>query len=257
MKVSKAHLPLDFDTPFWKDNFNDLKNYIKLSLGIPIVRAELHPFHYCLAIYNAIAEYVKLKEMTLHVADLSPDDNGFCELPDDIDGNKIESGLIRDVFFRTYGLQSNLEGYAYDEYLLWPGIYEPNLDSGITFDFVKYYMVKQNLEDFRITTGIDRTWEYLSGGIQLYPAGADHTDAKVLYGTFPTIEDIESEDFVRRWAVAEAQLILARNRNKFSGFAAPGGNATSDAADLRQEAQDTMTQLKESVTRPVVPIFHW
>jgi hypothetical protein len=256
MRVQSIHLPLNFKDQYWQDNFQDLRDYVRRALGWPVIRVELHPDMLNQAIYNAIANYVKIKDLALYYADLAPDQNGWAPFPLDTDGKEIVASLVRDVIFKTTGFQSNLEGYAYDEYLIWPGIYEPGLDGGITFDFVKYYMVKQNLEDFRKAVGIDRTWEFMNGGIQLYPARADHQSAKVIYGDFPSPAKIQEEDFVRSWAVAEAMLILARVRGKISGIALPGGNATWDAADMRQEAQEIITQLREGAQRPVIPIWH-
>ena len=96
MRISKIVLPLDYDSPFWKNNFGFLKKWIMTDLGSPIIRVELTEEMLCQSIHEAIHIYTKWDERTgdLDVIYGDLDGNNEYLLPPD-----MNSSLIKDVLF--------------------------------------------------------------------------------------------------------------------------------------------------------------
>jgi hypothetical protein len=256
MKISNFVLPLDYTHPYWKDNFGFLKGYIMQSLGYPLVRVELTESMLAQSIHDALAIYFKYSpDVTwtgFEVLDLDAD--GQATLP-----THIVSSLIKDVVFPQ---NSNAFGFVnpIDEglYATLPMASFIKINGG-TLELGHYYQARQQLEDANKITGRSKSWEHINGKLQVFPTRltGETRQIGVLYGSIPDPIDLESDDFVRAYAVASAKIILGTIRRKFSGFAAAGGNGTADGSDLISEGKTDQETLKTSAKagRPAIPIL--
>lgn len=249
MKLSKLIFPLDYTHTYWKDNYSFLKGYIMQSLGHPIIRIELSESMLSQSIHDAIAQYFKYGTdiTSIQFELLTVENENELTIPDHIDQN-----LIKDVVFSE---NSNAFGFVnpIDEglYAALPMSSFININGG-TLDLGQYYMARQQLEDANVITGRKKYWEFINGKIKLFPTKISETVSHVgvLYGQIPGPEDIETDDWIRRYSVSSAKIILGNIRRKFSGFAAAGGQGTSDGSDLinegKQEQLDLIQELKDS-----------
>ena len=252
-----SYVDQSVDSSQWQDKFDTIREYILLSLGWPMVRVELEDRHITLAIIEAVTKWYK-KSGTVEYA---------CRTvaPTGTTGNEvlipadIRPVTIRDVIFMpelvdtfsrgliTSGDEDDLGRYVFPVQG-WMNI----LDN---FDMVGYYLFTQKLEDFRKMLGIDKMWEIVGGKkIILYPAGARFTMVGILYRELPGDEEIETEQWIKEWALAKAKHMLGTVRSKMSGFQVAGGNVSADADSLKSEAKEEMALLNaelDSYQRPL------
>jgi hypothetical protein len=249
MKLSNISFPLDYSHPYWKDNFKFLKGYIMQSLGHPIIRIELSETMLIQGIHDAIAQYFKyggdITSIDFELVNLT--NGNEVTIPDHIDKN-----LIKDVVFSE---TSNAFGFVnpIDEgiYATLPMSSFLNINGG-TLELGQYYMARQQLEDANLITGRKRTWEFMGDKIIVFPGRITNeiSTVGILYGKIPTPDILESDDWIRRYSVSSSKIMLGTIRRKFSGFAAAGGQASSDGSDLinegKQEQTDLMQEIKDS-----------
>jgi hypothetical protein len=249
MKLSSVSFPLDYMHPYWKDNFKFLKGYIMQSLGHPIIRIELSETMLIQGIHDAIAQYFKyggdITSIDFELVNLT--EGNIVTIPD-----HIEKNLIKDVVFSE---NSNAFGFInpIDEgvYATLPMSSFLNINGG-TLELGQYYMARQQLEDANLITGRKRTWEFIGDQIRIFPGRitAEISAVGILYGKIPLPEVIESDDWVRRYSVSSAKIMLGTIRRKFSGFAAAGGQGGSDGSELvnegKQEQTDLIQELKDA-----------
>jgi hypothetical protein len=251
MKISNVQIPLDYKSPFWKDNFNFIKEYLMTQLGYPLIRVELTENHLIAAVHDAISQYLKYDHNnSIYMEKFVPDSNNFIQLPD-----HINPGLVRDVFFETND-----------------NIFSTSLptDGGVTvglplnnifdvsmgfLDLTKYYMARMSLANADSILGVDRNWEILNGGVKIYQTKNKlYNNVGILFAKFLLPIEFEGDDWIRRFALARCKIMLGTIRRKFSGFAAAGGQASSDGSDLinegKQEQVDLMQEIKDA--RPAI-----
>ena len=251
MQISKVNLPLDFENPYWRDNFKDLRNFIYYSLGGGTVRIEAHVNHYNVAIYEAVKKYYEFEWLGTGIELLPLDENKMATLP-----SHIEPALVRDVIFQGYGsafaqfeFASSIYNIFYNRDFMNP------LFSGL--DISQYIQSKQKLKDLDKALGTARSWELVGNKINCYPKAIQEYQIGVLYGAVLLPEQLEADTWIQSYAVAHFQQIVGSNRRKFSGFQASGGAGATDGDQLIQEAVATKDKLIEEIKgrRTVLPIM--
>lgn len=256
MRIDSIQIPLDYKHPFWKDNFNFLKEYLMTQLGYPLVRVELTENHLIMAIHDSISQFLKYDSFnSIYMEKFTPDMNNFIKLPD-----HINTGMIRDVFFET-------NDNVFSTSLPTDGSVTVGLPLNSIFDvsmgfldLTKYYMARMSLANADSILGTERNWEILNGGIKIYQTkNKVRNTVGVLFAKFLMPIEFEGDDWIRRFALARAKIMLGIIRRKFSGFAAAGGTASVDGDTLvsegKTEETDLITELKES--RPGLPMMQF
>lgn len=256
MRITNIQIPLDYKSPFWKDNFNFMKEYLMTQLGYPLIRVELTENHLITATHDAISQYLKYDQYnSIYMEKFVPDGDNFIQLPD-----YINPSLVRDVFFETND-----------------NIFSTSLptDGGVTIglplnnifdvsmgflDLTKYYMARMSLANADIMLGVDRNWEILNGGIKIYQTKNKlYNNVGVLFAKFLLPIEFEGDDWIRRFALARSKIMLGIIRRKFSGFAAAGGSASVDGDALvsegKAEEEALIVEIKES--RPALPMMQF
>jgi hypothetical protein len=251
MQISKINLPLDFENPYWKDNFKDLRNYMHFSLGGGTVRIEAHVNHYNVAIYEAVKKYYENEWLGVNVDLVNLDADKNATLP-----SHIEPALVRDVIFEGYGSsfsQFEMAGSIYN--IFYNRDFMNPMFSGL--DISQFVQSKQKLKDLDKALGTMRSWELIGNKISCYPKGLRETRIGILYGAILLPNQLESDSWIQSYAVAHLQHILGSNRRKFSGFQASGGTGATDGDQLIQEAIAAKDKLIEEIKarRTILPIM--
>ena len=256
MKISNVQIPLDYKNPFWKDNFNFIKEYLMTQLGYPLIRVELTENHLITATHDAISQYLKYDSYnSIYLEKFTPDSSNFIQLPD-----HINPGLVRDVFFETndnvFSTSLPTDGGVT------VGLPLNNIfDTSMGFlDLTKYYMARMSLANADSILGVDRNWEIINGGIKIYQTKNKlYNKVGVLFAKFLLPIEFEGDDWIRRFALARCKIMLGTIRRKFSGFAAAGGSASVDGDALisegKAEEEMLITEIKES--RPGLPMMQF
>lgn len=234
------------DGPSYTGKFQPIKDYILFSLGYPLVRIELEDRHLTLAIIDAITLWYK-KAGTIEYSYRKVIPNGnIVTIPAD-----IRPVTIKDVLFQPTLVDSFNRGLIMsgDEDVLGKYVFPQQSFNNLldNFDMVGYFMFTQRLEDFKKIVGIDRFWDIMNGQIMLYPAEASFSEVAIVYRALPEEIEINSEQWIKEYALAKAKHMLATVRGKMTGFQAAGGNLAGDADTLRSEAKEEMQNLRQEL----------
>jgi hypothetical protein len=248
-----SHVNLRVDAPEYKGKFQAIKDYILFSLGWPMVRVELEDRHLTLAIIDAITLWYKKAGYIEYNYRIAIPNGNIVPIPAD-----IRPVTIRDILFNPQLVDSFSRGLVMsgDEDELGKYVFPMQGFNNLlaNFDMVGYYMFTQRLDDFRKIVGIDRWWDIMNGQIHLYPAAASFPEIAIVYRALPEEAEIESENWIREYALAKAKHMLATVRGKLTGFQVAGGNLSGDADTLRSEAKEEMAALRtelDSLQRPL------
>jgi len=264
------------------DGYGNLKNYILMNLGYPIVRVELTEKQIIQCIIDALTLYTKYcGEIEYKMIVAYPQNgNNYVEIPDDPDYNefptqkehdpfndpndqptiitkpKLKHTSIVDVIFSNNTLDrlgkalftGGLTG-GFDDYVLPLNNYLSAGSSYISdFDITNYYLYVQKLEDFKKAMGMKQTWEIINNKIYLYPADFHwYEPVGIIYKPAVTEEMAEQENWIKEYALARAKIILGRIRAKLSGFNSGGINIAADGESLISEGREEANALKEQL----------
>jgi len=112
-----------------------------------------------------------------------------------------------------------------------------------TFDLLSYHIMTEYTKNLEILFAgrITYTWNEQTRELWLhhrYPFAERMVliDASVERTEQQIISDRICRPWIRKWATAEAQMMLANTRGKFSTLPGAGGGVTLNASDLRQQA---------------------
>lgn len=253
MKISKIIIPTSYKDSYWQSpNWNDLREYILMSLGWPIIKVELTEEQLNSAIHSALIKYHDYSPLELNVTVATINDGGWVDIPD-----SVPIRLIRDVIFQVQGTSNFnatfdvLTSFASNESGIGVNIYQFN-----QFDVSAYAAMFKQLEDIKRTLGIDKHWEILNGKIKVYPSRLmtdSYTKIGILHGDIVIPEELETSGFMREYSTAKAKTMLGMVRRKFSGFSFAGGGGTSDGAELISEGKEEMEKLLENRKNDIRP----
>ena len=268
----------NIESPQYVNGYKNLKNYILLNLGYPLVRVELTDHHINQCIIDAITYYTKYGFDAIEYKYIIayPNGDGTVDLPDDPDYQnmpavpadpfnnpnpepvtiKLKTSSIVDVIFFSTTLDrlakalftGGLAG-GFEDYVIPLSNYVSG-DSSVldSFDITNYYLYTMKLEDFKKAVGVNQTWEILNDKIQLYPKDFRWNDpVGILYKPAITEAMAEQEMWIKNFALACAKTMLGRIRLKLSGFNSGGINIAADGESLLSEGKEEKEKLLEEL----------
>jgi len=213
---------------------NEIVDYIKISLGFPIVRIELDDVHYDRAIEKATYLFNRyLGELQILA---------FYQCDDSWTHTFTEADNIKGISGIKCLFPSNLADYAALNIfeILYRMLY-PRLPVG------EWYMLRGFYKTYQRVRGVDPDWHYDPFNRTLYvdchggpwdimvEANKDLTFASINVGLR------SYQDLFLQVCEAETKLMLAKVRGKFGGsIPAPGGALQTDAQQLYAEATATL-----------------
>lgn len=230
----------------YTNRFANLRMHILYSLGYPLTRVELTEQHIDIAIIDALTRYYDRAAYDLDMRIVPVGADNVVPIPQDINPIKIENVIFNasvvDSFTRgmfVAGTEDALGKYVLPQYS-WNNL----LDQ---FDMVGYYLFLKRMEDFKDLVGIERHWEILNGKIYLFPVDAELEQIGIVYRRVESDTEVETNVWIKDWALAKAKHMLGTIRSKMSGFTTAGGNIAADGDALKTEAKEEMTALLEQL----------
>lgn len=233
--------------PIYENRYTVLKNYILYSLGYPLIRIELTEEHLLTAIIDAVTMYNRYAAIDWNYIHVQVPSNPF-PIPNEINKEVIVDVIFPGGFFDNIGAGLATGGFV--------GEFEGSIipifgqKSGLLnvigkFDLGLYYTYLQKLEDIKKIIGIDRLWSIVNNQIELYPKTATFTDVGIIYRGQLNDSEVEENEWIKKYALARAKLILGTIRSKFSGINAAGINIAADGEALKSEAKEEINALEE------------
>ena len=234
----------------YENRFQNIKDYILLSFGYPLVRIELTNEHIKMAIIEAVTLYYQNAALDADLREVMVSGNQ-AEIPSDINPRHILDVIFEkqtlDNFARGFGIQVS------DDL----GIYtlgDASRSPLFNFDYVRYYQYLEKLEDFKRITGTRPEWNIVNKEIHLSPRNITTSRLGILYKSMPTDNDLDQLTWIKQYATARAKHILGTIRSKMSGFQASNVNIAVDGADLKSEAKEEMEKLRTELDGMRMPL---
>lgn len=230
----------------------DIKDYVLLMLGAPVVKVELDDQNLDLAVNQALKvfeDYAGREYYDYYTFPTSPGKSVY-KMPDDV-------GLVRNVFYKeqgSYSFQANDLGGALPVEYFYPGG-GSSMQGGIMSpvqpiwgrmgEWVLYKQYEQMYS--RVSSNLGG-WEWVSdmGWIKLYPVPCGHQTVIVHY--LQKCKDWkEVTQAMQEGALAHAMIMLGHIRGKYAQPPGPGGGMQLDGDYMRQKGWELKEKWQEEL----------
>ena len=232
-----------------------LKDWIKYSLGYPLVNVELTEEQYQVAYdfalqnylaYAELTQYEDLKVLSVKAGQTIVPINNDPLLPDEkiIDFDYIAYVVYAPVSY--FGLFSDFADW--EKRLVMKELFGAGT-MGFTGNFGYYLAVLGWLEDLRIALGQFPTYHLWNGNaVRLSPAPANDINIGIVYYNVPNIEIFEENMYFKELMLGKAMVILGEAYGKYSSIPSAGGDISLKDLISRGEAkiEKAITELKNN-----------
>lgn len=232
------------------DERKELANVIRHLLGYPVVQVELTPFHYNIAIDNALQSLRKRSSIAVKRAffflDIEPGQSSYILSDKSKQWNKIVN--VMGIYRMTSAFLSTAHGTGVYGQILLQQLYSMG-----SYDLLSYHLVAQYIEQLEVlfAARIVFQWEEQINRLDIFQtftaqervlveATFDKTEQELL-------ENRYTSTWIQTFSTAEAMEILSKIRGKYSTLPGAGGGVSFNSADLLAEAQ----QMKEMVYQQI------
>lgn len=232
----------------------ELKDYVLLMLGSPVLEIELDQQQLDLAVNNTlkILEYYAPREYFRYYTFMTTSNKSVYEMPPDV-------GYIREVSYRSmadFGFTANdLGGGIPLDYFYPGGVYSGSSEGMLNplipqfsqmSTWINYQMYSRM---FSRTSSQLGSYEFIGGyrAIKLYPIPRSTVPVIVHY--IRRCEDFgEALLMAQEGALIHAKLMLGMIRKKYSGALGPGGGFTLDGSEMYASAVEEMKIWRERLS---------
>ena len=232
-----------------------IKDYVLARLGHPVVRVELTPFQIKTCIDEAITKLEYHAPMwARNFATLEASAGiGLYTLPDHIAQN------LSYVVYKKSLLSTNFpaESFESDAFISFFAGYQRHFYANMG-DFL---LLQQHMEQMRKILSNEGTWDVVNGNmLQLYPTPGTNQPVILEYRALDsnTLHPAY-RNWIQKYALAIGKMTLGEIRSKYKSLPSPGGGATLNGQEIKQEGlaeRDKLEeQLKELEEPPAFTMF--
>jgi hypothetical protein len=231
----------------------DIKDYVLLMLGAPVVKIELNEQNLDLAINQSLKifeDYAGREYYDYYTFNTVPGKSVY-KMPDNV-------GLIRNVFYKEQGSfsfqASDLGGVIPVEYF-YPGGAYSNIQGGLINPMQpiwgrmgEWILYKQYENMYSRTSSNIGGWEWVSdmGWVKLYPTPCACQQVSVHY--LQKCKDWrEVTQAMQEGALAHAIIMLGHIRGKYAQPPGPGGGMALDGDYMRQKGWELKDKWQEEL----------
>ena len=230
------------------DERRALHDSIRITLGHPSVRVELTKEQLDECIDNALLMLRKNSNLSyrgaLFFLDLKPNQQiysltdacvGFNKIVDVISIHRLRAGVFRNAFANNDAFQ-----FAALQQLYRLG----------TFDMLTFHLTSSYIEELERIFAAKILYQWIENTRELKMYQVFRAKERVLVEA--TIEKTEQELFtdretrhwIKRWAVADAKMMLSQVRGKFQTLPGPSGSTTLNSQELITQSEAEKADLK-------------
>ncbi len=237
------------------DERRNLIGIVRERLGYPTVTVELTDAQLDRAVTNAIETFRQKSSMATFPAafflDIEPYNQVYKLTNRAVGYNKIVEVLAGYRFTSAF-LSSAMGAGVYGQVVL------QHLYNMGTFDLLSYYIVSQYVESLELlfATRLTYWWDTNTRELRFHQSFV--RPERILLAV--TIEKTEQELFqdryikqwLQRYAMAEAMMMLAQIRGKYSTLPGASGSVTLNASDLKTQAQEYYQLCQDEIDNYIV-----
>lgn len=227
-----------------------LANFIRESLGYPVVEVELTQSQMNIAIRKALDVFRQKSSLAYNrgffFMDVQPGVQQYTLTSKVAGYNKINN--VMGIYRFTSAFLSSAHGSGVYGQVVLQHLYNMG-----TYDLTSYHLVAQYIEQLEhlFATRLTFHWDKMRRNLSMYTvftrpervlieASVDRTEQELMV-------DPLSKNWIERWALAEARLMLAEIRGKYASLPGAGGGIALNAADLITRAEGDMEKLLQEL----------
>jgi hypothetical protein len=227
--------------------FDEFKDDLELALGGNLVSVELEEKEYEFALKRAIKVFQQKGHNTyrrkFHAIETVEGVQSY-DIPNNImDGIKV----IRPNTSGEFSSEDLFVRKAIDELI--PSSSRLGGCNGI--QFLEYEMVLQTLEKYKRYTAYDVDFQIDKFQHKVKFFNQPKRDGEIWFlECYENLTDEEymEVDWIFRWALTEAKIILGQAYRKFSSLPSPDGSTTLSGSEMINEAKEEQRMLLEEIT---------
>ncbi len=218
--------------------YENIKKYILYTLGYPTVAVELTDEQLNICIEEAIDRWLEYGEVKIkyHKFQLDRGVDKY-DIPPDALYQTPQGNTMRGVIYKP----TNFEMFQYYfQYVLYN--YRP-------INLSHIYLMFSNLESFQWITGQFITYKIIDGNkLVISPIPQESSPAILVYAVKPEEQLIETNLWIKKFALARAKQILGTIRSKLS-IPTPGGDGSLDlrGSELYSQGQQEEANLYQEL----------
>lgn len=247
---------MDVGTDGSQDERRNLINNILMQLGYPAVQVELSKEQLNLCVDLALGSLRKLSsigyERAFYFMNLVPNQQHYYMTDKTIGLNKIIE--IHQVHRRSSAWMSSSYGNGIYAQTLMQWLYQPNSK----MDLVSYHLVSEYMETLEMmfaTRIVHRFNERTRRLDILQNVGMDEqvvVDCVIERTEQELMMDRYCSKWINHWALAEACVMLAQIRGKYSSVPGAGGSVSLNAGDMQSRADELFEKCRFEVDNYIV-----
>lgn len=234
-------------------DYSPIYNYVRSRLGAPIVPVELTDEQLGNLLAETITEYNRwrnYKEDLLYM-NIPPGDNGGYTIPPVVgDPNNIVDVVFRPMMpFGYYQADADMASNLFMQYLFQkfgrPG------QVGFLSD---YWLALSTEKDMNLILGTEPRWEIIGDQLFITPVPTTSVQIGIKYRAALTINEILSDNLVKRYMLALAKILLGNIRSTF-GNSIPGGteNIQLNGTDLVRQGEQELEKAEDQLIKQAEP----
>lgn len=245
----------DVNDSSYENKYVVLKNYILYNLGYPLIRVELTEEHLLTAIIDAITLYHRYAVVDYNFIGIAVKENPF-PLPSGVNKECVVDILFPASFFDSLGSGIAAGGFVGEfEGSVIPIFNQAGILNIFTqFNLPVYYAYLQRLEDIKKIVGLEKLWEIVNDKVFLFPVNQPFDQVGMIVRGQLTENEAEEQDWIKKYALARAKMILGTIRSKFSGINSAGVNIAADGEALKSEATAEIEKLETRLMQMQRPL---
>jgi hypothetical protein len=229
---------------------DQLKEWILRQMGAPLVKVELTKEALCDAIEEAKRWFAAKKGVT-RVCKLPVQDGNteYC-LENDVD-------TVLDVVFAVppFDISLIFSPFILQDDKVPYDVFAAPSSAGLYSSFVQ---TLQYVQTAKRILGADADWRQEGRKLHIFPLPKNSSSILIEYKTsvFAINEVSERDhDLIKRFALAQAMMIVARIQSKYDSFPTAQGSATLNGLNLLDLARSDIEKLEEEISASGYPMM--
>lgn len=234
-------------------DYSGLIDWIRTKLGAPIAPVELTDEQIESCIGSAVFWYNYYRNAKENVITVNLNGNAHegWEIPEEVGGeDNIIEIIVKPRFPYTYYIgREDLMGNLYMQYFF------HKYRSGYKDLAGDYYITISTEKDLGIILGTYLKWEYLNGRLFIHPEPPQSMLVGIKFRSAVSIDEINTNYFIRQYALGSSMEILGRIRGTFGGTM-PGGTEmlTLRGTELIEEGKAKKEKIREDLIKLSEPL---
>lgn len=250
VKGTPSYLEVGVGTDGTSDERKALGDFIRQQLGYPVVEVELTAEQIDNAIRRTLDVFRQKSSLAykrgFFFLDTIPGIQNYKMTARPNGYNKIVN--VMGVYRFTSAFLSTAHGAGVFGQIVLQHLYNMG-----TYDLTSYHLITQYIEQLEhlFATRVTFHWDEPTRELTIFQAHVRSERMLVEASVERTEQEIMvdrwSKNWIEKWALSEAQLILARIRGKYASLPGAGGGVSLDAAELQTLAEGTQERLLQDL----------